>query len=136
MSDHKIQNMLLTTQLWHRFKKEMCKDCEACCCYLPVEADAADLVKLNILDSFHLELSEKEQQKAALRHPHINRYNNKTKKYTLTQTSSGACVNLDSSKRCKVYTLRPKTCENHPHIGPKPGFCAFIKKSVLNKEFK
>lgn len=129
MSDHRINNRLQDTTLWLRYKKEMCQSCEASCCYMPVEVDVADLVKMQLFDSFISELSLKEQIKSISEHPDIQRYNHKSQKYTLKQRSSGACPFLDNNKRCRIYALRPKTCANHPLVGPRPGYCAYIKRS-------
>ena len=95
---------------------------------MPVEAMTLDLIRLNILNSFHLELSEKEQIKDALKHPGILRYTPSTKKYTLKQKPDGSCFFLDHNKRCTQYENRPDTCRNHPNIGPRPGYCAYLKK--------
>ncbi len=129
MTDHKIHNRLLDLTLWVRYKKELCANCEASCCYLPVEVDAEDLVKMEFYDPFFLELTDKEQIKEASHHPDILRYNSKTHKYTLKQRSNGACLYLDQNKKCIIYPKRPKTCANHPIIGPRAGYCAFIKKT-------
>lgn len=124
----KIQEHLKDTNRWSLYKKGMCDTCEGLCCYMPVEIKVSDLVRLSILDEFHLELSQKEQTKEALRHPGISRYTSSTEKYTITQKPDGSCYFLDSQKRCTQYDNRPDTCRNHPKIGPKPNFCAYMKK--------
>lgn len=88
----------------------------------------ADLVRLGILDEFHLESSLKEQVKEALKHPALTRYTPSTEKYTLTQKPDNSCYFLDANKRCTQYEIRPDTCRNHPKIGPRPNFCAYMKK--------
>jgi Fe-S-cluster containining protein len=113
---------------WSKYKKDMCKSCEGLCCYMPVEVKLSDLVRLEVLTEFHLELPEKEQIKDALKHPAVARYTPSTEKFTLTQKPDGSCYFLDPNKRCTHYSLRPDTCKNHPQIGPKPGFCAYLKK--------
>lgn len=129
MSDFKIHQKLITTRDWTKYEDFLCAKCEATCCYMPVEADVNDLVKLGILSEFHLELDELEQKKDALKHKDIIRYNSKNSMYTLKQQASGACIYLDLKKKnCTVYEDRPKTCRNHPQVGPKPGYCGFLKK--------
>lgn len=129
MSDFKIHQRLITTRAWTKYEDFLCKSCEATCCYLPVEADIEDLVNLGLLSEFHLELDEREQSKDALKLKEITRYNSKSGLYTIRQHASGACMYLDLNKKnCTVYENRPKTCQNHPEVGPKPGYCGFIKK--------
>lgn len=129
MSDFKIHQQLISTRDWKRFEQSMCSSCEATCCYLPVEATASDLVRMGILDEFHLELDLKEIVKDALAHRDVIRYNSKDEKFTLKQGASGACIYLDLKKKnCTIYDKRPETCRNHPMIGPKRGFCAYLKK--------
>jgi Fe-S-cluster containining protein len=96
---------------------------------MPVEVMIEDLLRLKILDVFHLDLALKDQIKVALKNPGIKRYTPSTEKFTLTQKPNGACFFLDKEGRCSKYDLRPNTCRNHPRIGPKPNFCAYIKKN-------
>ncbi len=114
---------------WTLYKKGMCDTCEGLCCYMPVEIEISDLVRMNLLTDFHLELDLKEQIKEALKHPSVVRFTASTNKFTLKQKVDGSCFYLDSKKRCTIYDQRPNTCRNHPKIGPKPGFCAYMKKS-------
>ena len=114
---------------WRPFKKELCDSCIGLCCYMPVEVKISDLIRMKILDNFHLELSEKEQVKEALKHPGVNRFTKSTEKFTLTQRPSSACYFLDNNGRCTIYEQRPDTCRNHPKIGPKPNFCAYYPKT-------
>jgi Fe-S-cluster containining protein len=123
-----IQDHLNDLQLWTKYKKGLCDTCAGICCYMPVEVTIPDLIRLNVLDPFHLELDTREQIKDALKNPAILRYTPSTKKFTLKQGPNGACFFLDINKRCTQYTNRPDTCRNHPQIGPRPGFCAYIKK--------
>ncbi len=115
--------------LWSKYKKDLCKTCEGLCCYMPVEIKIVDLIRLKILDEFHLELSAREQIKDALKHPAILRYTPSTEKFTLRQKPDGSCYFLDQNKLCTKYNNRPETCRNHPQVGPKPGFCAYMKKN-------
>ena len=123
-----IQKHLKDLNRWNLYKKGMCDTCEGLCCYMPVEVVMADLIRLGILAEFHLELSEKVQIKDALKHPGVLRFTPSTSKYTLAQKPNGSCFFLDHNKRCTQYESRPETCRNHPKIGPRPGFCAYMKK--------
>ena len=123
-----IQEHLNDLTGWTKYKKGLCETCAGLCCYMPVEVKISDLIRLNILDEFHLELTLREQIKDALKHPGVLRYTPSTEKFTLKQKSDGSCFFLDSNKLCTRYEDRPETCRNHPQIGPKPGFCAYMKK--------
>ena len=125
-----IDDRLNDLRTWLPFKKDMCGTCVGTCCYMPVELNIADLLSLGILAECHLELPLKDQIKEALKHPAVKRYTARTEKFTLAQKVSGACFFLDQNARCTVYTNRPNTCRNHPRIGPKPNFCAYIKKDI------
>lgn len=127
-SPGKIQEHLNKLHLWTQYKKGLCDSCEGLCCYMPVEVKTPDLIRLGILIDFHLELPLKEQIKEALKHPGVIRYTPSTEKFTLAQKPDGSCFFLDAKKRCTQYANRPDTCRNHPQVGPRPGFCAYMKK--------
>ena len=124
----KIEELLKDLSHWTYYKKGMCDSCEGLCCYMPVEVKTSDLIRLGILAEFHLEMTLKEQIRDALKHPGVQRYTASTENFTLTQKSDSTCFFLDSNKRCSHYDIRPDTCRNHPIIGPRPGFCAYMKK--------
>ncbi|MBC7429975.1 MAG: YkgJ family cysteine cluster protein [Bacteriovorax sp.] len=124
----KIEEHLKDFSRWTLYKKGMCDSCEGLCCYMPVEVKTSDLIRLGILAEFHLEMTLKEQIKDALKHPGVQRYTASTEKFTLTQKSDSTCFFLDSNKRCTQYDIRPDTCRNHPKVGPRPDFCAYMKK--------
>ncbi|MBC7429935.1 MAG: YkgJ family cysteine cluster protein, partial [Bacteriovorax sp.] len=46
----------------------------------------------------------------------------------LKQKPDGSCFFLDINKKCTQYDQRPDTCRNHPQVGPRPGFCGYMKK--------
>jgi len=115
-------------QGWTKYKKGLCETCAGLCCYMPVEVKIQDLIRLKILNEFHLELSEREQIKDALKHPSILRFTPSTEKFTLRQKPDGSSYFLDANKKCTQYDLRPDTCRNHPQIGPRPGHCGYMKK--------
>lgn len=128
MNKKNIQEHLNDLSGWTKYRKGLCDTCLGLCCYMPVEVKVHDLIRLNILDKFHLELSEREQIKDALKHPAVLRYTPSTEKFTLKQKPDGSCYFLDSEKKCTRYQDRPDTCRNHPQIGPRPGFCAYMKR--------
>ena len=124
----KIKEVLDNLNRWTAYKKDLCNTCEGLCCYMPVELETSDLIRMNILTDFHLELSLKEQTRDALKHPSVARYTPSSMKYTLKQKPNGTCYYLDDNKRCTIYEMRPNTCRNHPKVGPRPNFCAYLKK--------
>lgn len=124
-----IQEHLNDLQGWTKYKKGLCELCSATCCFMPVEASVSDLIRLNILDEFHMELSERDKIKDALKHPAILRYTASSEKFTLKQKPDGSCFFLDLNKKCTKYNQRPETCRNHPQVGPRPGFCAFRSRA-------
>lgn len=124
----KIQEHLKDLNRWSLYKNGLCSTCEGLCCYMPVEVMTRDLIRMGILVEFHLELSEKEQIKEAVRHPGVSRYTPSSGKFTLTQKPDGSCYFLSADKKCTNYDNRPETCRNHPKVGPKPNYCAYMKK--------
>ncbi len=123
-----FQEHLNKLDRWTKYKKGLCDTCEGLCCYMPVEVKIVDLIRLNILDEFHLQLDLREQIKDALKNPAVLRFTPSTDKFTLKQKTDGSCYFLDTNRRCTCYNQRPDTCRNHPQIGPRPGFCAYMKK--------
>jgi Fe-S-cluster containining protein len=120
---------LQDTGTWSKYHPDKCQDCMAWCCYLPVEVDAQDLVRMELINDFEVELGHKYILKKMQKEKIVKRFDANSKKYVLEQMSSGACPYLDNNKRCTIYEKRPETCRNHPIIGPRPGSCAFEKKS-------
>lgn len=117
----------LTT--WIKYKKKMCDHCKGTCCSLPVEVKAEDLVRLEVIDSFELEENMKRIFKRLSKEQLVEHYHAKTETFTLARMANGDCLYLDSAtRRCTVYEKRPDTCRNHPQIGPRSGYCAFIPK--------
>lgn len=113
---------------WTRYNKGMCQDCLAWCCYLPVEVDVADLVRMGLIDEFEATLGNKHILKK-LQGKEIKRWDAKSEKFILVQMADGACPYLDANKQCTIYDKRPNTCREHPGKGPRPGFCPYQKKS-------
>ncbi len=123
----KIEELLKDTKRWTAYKKNLCESCEGLCCYMPVEVETSDLIRLGVLVDFHLELSPKELVKEALKNPAVARFTSSSNKFTLAQKPDGSCFFLDQTKKCTRYNDRPNTCRNHPQIGPRPGYCAYMK---------
>jgi Fe-S-cluster containining protein len=114
---------------WAKYKKKMCDHCTGTCCSLPVEVKAADLVRLGLIDAFELDDSMKRIFKRLSKDGQVEHYHEKTGLFTLARMANGDCLYLDAvSRRCTVYEKRPDTCRNHPQVGPRPGYCAFIPK--------
>jgi Fe-S-cluster containining protein len=121
-------DLISDLKLWRKYKKGMCESCIGLCCYLPVEVKLADLLRIGILTDFHLEMSERDMVREALKHPAINRYTKSTEKFTFNQKLNSSCFYLDETGDCSIYENRPDTCRNHPEVGPKPGSCAYYPK--------
>ncbi|HAZ12258.1 MAG: hypothetical protein A2X86_03385 [Bdellovibrionales bacterium GWA2_49_15] len=125
---------LARPQTWVRYRKQYCQNCLALCCALPVEATAQDLVRMQLLTEFDLELGEKHLSKVFKELTNIRSYNKKSAKFTLAQRPNGDCVYLNEERRCSIYECRPETCRNHPVIGPRPNYCPYQPKSQIKKK--
>lgn len=127
----KISNVSLENLgSWQKYQPEMCASCQAWCCKLPVEASPDDLIRLKLVDEYEVQEKPKKVAKKLKAQGIIKHYNFKNNLFTLQQKANGDCLFLDSQgRKCKVYKDRPQTCINHPVIGPKNGFCAYIEKS-------
>lgn len=114
---------------WAKYKSKMCDHCKGTCCSLPVEVKAEDLVRIGVMDAFELEDNMKRIFKRLSKDGLVEHYHAKSETFTLTRMANGDCLYLDpSSRRCTIYERRPDTCRNHPQIGPRSGYCAFIPK--------
>ncbi len=114
---------------WIKYKSSLCASCMASCCTLPVEVKIADLVRMQLLDAFEADEPPKTLAKKLKKAGVIEHFNFASGIFTLTRTSSGDCIYLDSkTRRCTIYEKRPETCRNHPTIGPRPGYCAWRPK--------
>jgi len=120
---------LTRTETWTKHQKKLCGDCRAGCCRLPVEVRIEDLVRMELVDPFEAEeqpkLLARKLQKAGI----VARFNFKNSIFTLSQRANDDCLFLDEhARRCTIYDKRPRTCRNHPQIGPRPGYCAYQTK--------
>lgn len=114
---------------WARYKKKMCDYCKGTCCSLPVEVKAKDLVRMGLIDSFELGENMKRIYKRLKKERLVEHYHAKSETFTLGRMANGDCLYLDTrTRRCTIYEKRPDTCRNHPQVGPRSGYCAFIPK--------
>lgn len=121
------QNIINSLCNWTKYSAKLCNSCTAGCCTLPVELSASDLVRMNLADPFTIEEYPKKIAKQLKKDGIVEHYHHKSETYTLARLANGSCQFLDQNKnRCTIYSKRPETCRNHPQIGPKPGFCAYI----------
>ena len=114
---------------WAKYSKRLCDHCSASCCKLPVEVQASDLIRMELMDEFELEEDLKHIARRLMKQHLVEHFHSKTKTFTLVRMASGDCLFLDSqSRRCAIYFQRPNTCRNHPQVGPREGYCAFKRK--------
>lgn len=114
---------------WTRYKKKLCMQCRGTCCSLPVEVQPEDLVRIGLIDAFELQENMKRIYKRLCKNGFVEHFHAKTNTFTLTRLANGDCLYLDAkTRRCTIYEKRPDTCRNHPQIGPRSGYCAFISK--------
>mgnify|MGYP005990062515 CR=1 FL=1 len=114
---------------WVKYKASYCDSCRGTCCSLPVEVRFADLVRMGVADAFEVDEPAKKLAKRLMKEGIVGRFNNKTEIFTLSRYANDDCIYLDQKSRlCIIYANRPDTCRNHPHIGPRPGFCAYQPK--------
>lgn len=112
---------------WHRYRSGLCNDCRASCCTLPAEARISDLVRMGVVDAFEAEEPLKPIARRLEKAGIIDHFNFKSGLFTLARHANGDCVYLDAAtRRCTIYERRPDTCRNHPRIGPRPGYCAYV----------
>ncbi len=116
---------------WIRYRKGLCDDCNASCCTLPVEVDVEDLVRMGLLSEFAAQTEPaKTIAKNLAKQGIVEHFNFKSRIFTLTRLSNSNCLYLDpQSRRCTIYHKRPKTCREHPQVGPKPNYCAYIART-------
>ncbi len=118
------------TATWQRYKKGLCDDCVGSCCTLAVDVKISDLVRMKVVNEFEAEHEAPKQiAKSLAKQGIIEHFNFKTSTFTLTRLSNNDCLYLEPvTRRCSIYDKRPTTCRQHPQIGPKANFCAYIKQ--------
>ena len=126
----KSKTNLEDTGTWIKFSQKLCRNCIGSCCNLAVEVQGSDLIRMGLTTDFEYNenpknIAKKLQKKAVIEHYHA-----KTETFTLSRMANGDCIFLNQkSRRCTIYDKRPDTCRNHPRIGPRPGYCAFLERS-------
>nr|WP_320116343.1 YkgJ family cysteine cluster protein [uncultured Desulfuromonas sp.] len=111
---------------WSRYHSGLCDNCRATCCTMPVEVKIDDLIRMEILSEFDRREPLKKLAKQLKKQGVIDHFNFKNEVFTLSRMANDDCLYLDSAtRRCTIYAQRPDTCRNHPHIGPRPGYCPF-----------
>ena len=119
---------------WAKYSAPMCGSCTSSCCTLPVEVKVKDLVRIGLVDEFELGDPPKNIAKRLQKEGIVERFNQKSGIFTLQRMSNNDCLFLDrKSRMCTIYEKRPDTCRNHPRVGPRPGYCAYIPKAVERK---
>lgn len=117
-------------ETWVKYRNGLCRDCHASCCTMPAEVRLSDLIRLGVVDAFEAEEPARNIAKRLIKAGIVERFNLKSGVFTLARLSNDDCVFLDvNTRRCTVYDKRPDTCRNHPQVGPRPGFCAYVQKS-------
>lgn len=117
------------TETWTRYRDSLCGSCIASCCTLPVEVRIPDLVRMELIDEFEAQEAPKDIARRLKKAGVVEHFNFKNAIFTLTRLANGDCLYLDrDTRRCSIYPRRPDTCRNHPRIGPRPGFCAYVEK--------
>ncbi|MFC3607692.1 YkgJ family cysteine cluster protein [Stutzerimonas tarimensis] len=115
---------------WARYHNGLCRGCHATCCTLPVEVRLDDLIRMELVDPFERDEPAKSVAKRLSKAGVIERFNARQEVFTLARGSSGDCLYLDPKTRlCGIYSKRPDTCRNHPHVGPRSGYCAYRPKA-------
>ncbi len=113
---------------WVRYKLGMCQGCFGCCCTMPVEVRAEDLVRLQVATLDEVERSPKKMAKRLMKEGILISYRESTGLFTITSRPNGDCFYLNEKTRlCSKYELRPEVCRKFPEIGPRPGFCPVSK---------
>lgn len=121
-------------ETWQKFSIYMCGGCQSTCCTLPVEVRIKDLIRMGVADEFEKDEPPKNVAKRLQKEGIVERFNQKSGIFTLTRMSNNDCLYLDKKSRlCTIYDVRPDTCRNHPKIGPRPGYCAYIPKPAARR---
>jgi Fe-S-cluster containining protein len=100
---------------------------------LPVEASAADLIRLGLITEEEAAISLKEVARKLTKQKIIQSFSPKSQLFVLEQVSGRDCIYLGKDRRCTVYEKRPEVCRKFPKIGPRPGFCPASKLRNFNK---
>ncbi len=115
---------------WVKYDAKFCNSCNASCCTMPVEIQAADLVRLGLATQDEVDTSLKKVAKKLRKAGIISSYRESTDLFMLTQKSNDDCYFLDThTRRCTVYDKRPNTCRDFPvKVGPRIAYCPFLRR--------
>ena len=114
---------------WTKYHKRLCKTCRANCCTMPVEVKLKDLVQMELITRFEAGEPIKKIAARLKKEGIIDHFYFKERLFTLMRFANGDCLYLDpDTRQCRIYEKRPDTCRRHPHVGPRPGFCAYEKR--------
>lgn len=113
---------------WVPFEKENCTSCWAGCCHsMPVEVSVPDLIRMGHLTEMDAVTGLNKAAKRLIKEGIVTEFRSKSVIFVLRQRENGDCIFLDAKRRCSIYLKRPQICREFPKIGPKPGFCPYIK---------
>jgi len=97
---------------------------------MPAEVRVGDLVRMGVVDEFEAQEPAKNIAKRLIKAGIIDHFNHKSGLFTLARLANDDCIYLDGqTRRCTIYDKRPDTCRNHPQVGPRPGFCAYQRRT-------
>lgn len=113
---------------WTKYRPRLCDGCWSACCRLPVEASAADLVRLGVLAEDEASGSLKKAARRLESEGIIRQFRATNGIFTLAQSPTGDCIYLGKDRLCTVYERRPDVCRRFPDIGPRPGYCPSLRK--------
>jgi len=119
---------------WVPFKPSLCEGCFAGCCTLPVEVNAADLLRMGLANEDETRGSLKKLARRLASEGRIVSFRARSGLFILTQKPNGDCVYLDANRKCQIYAKRPDTCRNFPTIGPRSGYCP--KQDFSTKRYR
>ncbi len=109
---------------WLRYKEGLCDNCMALCCYLVIDVNAQDLIRLGITDEDEVKYDMRNLMKRLKKEGIITRGNLSKGKFTLAPHKKGGCAFLDDKSNCSVYEDRPEVCRKHPvELSPRLGYC-------------
>jgi Fe-S-cluster containining protein len=120
---------------WIKYRAGMCEGCWGGCCTLPVEASAADLIRLGLITEDEAAASLKKVARRLEREGLIQAFVQRTQLFVLQQRAGRDCIFLHPKKRlCTVYDRRPEVCRQFPRIGPRPGYCPRTSLEAMAKK--
>lgn len=113
---------------WVKYQKNLCVDCWAGCCTLPLEASVQDLIRLELTTEQEASESLKKLAQRLMKDHVLQSFNTKSQLFIFEQRHGCDCLYLGKDRLCTVYSKRPEVCRKFPKIGPRPGYCPYLKK--------